>query len=242
MAERRVKAYVGDAAIGRAIKSLNTRLENVNDDVQDIAVSIIVHAAGPGNGDMSRALDLCKTVKRHRTLNVAFLVGYFRHFGNANVNLNANEGAGKVSLIDRKSANYRGFDVDGARANKWYEAVNDDGERAGWYAGPVPAEFQPYTIGDEAKRIANFVKGERKRLEDTKVVNGVEVPLVKLAEPDRLQMMNALDFMERIAATLARHEDIHQKAQELAAAQEEAGKDEVVVQIMQQPVPDKAVA
>lgn len=226
----RKPVIVGLAGIDKGIKALRGVGENLNERVQDIAVAIIEHANGAGNGDVSRALTLCQAVKRLRTLNVAYVVGFFRYFGNCNVNLND----AKVSLLAKDSKAYRGgFDPVGAKANKWYDAVNDEGEKAPWYAGPLPPEFKPYTIGDEAQRIANFVKGERKRLDDTKTVNGEEVPLVALTEADREQMLNALTFMERIANTLARHEDVQRKAAELAAAEAGVNDDEEVVAVIQ---------
>lgn len=239
MAER--KKYVGDAAIGRAIKSLGGKIEGLNQTVQDIAVSIVVHAAGPGNGDVSRALDLCKTVQRHRTLNLAFLVGWFRHFGNCNVNVNADDGKGKVSLISKDSRAYRGFDPAGAEHNNWYDAYDPNtGKKAPWYQGPPPPEFKPATIGDLAEDFRRFVKRERDKLNGTKEVNGNVIPLVVISEADAKQLDSAFDFIERIANTLARHEDMEQAAKALAEAQEAAEADEEVVAIMQPK--EKAVA
>jgi hypothetical protein len=225
---------VGLAGIDKAIKSIANVGQNLNERVQDVAVAIVEHAAGQGNGDMSRALTLVKTVNRMRTLNAAFLVGYFRYFASTNINLRANDGAGKVSLMARDAKGYRGFDVDGARANNWYEAFGENGERSNWYAGPAPAEFQPLTVGDLAGRMANFVKNTAKLLTGTKDVNGKDVPVVFLSEGDRKQVENALLFIDRIAATLARHEDVELKAQELAKAQEALEQDNDVIEIIHQ--------
>jgi hypothetical protein len=239
---RKPQNIVGLAGIDKAIKAIGAVSANLNERVQDVAVAIIEHAAGPGNGDMSRALTLCQTVRRTRTLNTAFLVGFFRHFGNANINFNANDGAGKVSLLSKDSKGYRGFDVDGARANNWYEAIDDKGERAPWYAGPMPAEYQPLTVGDLANRMVNFAKNTAKMLDDTKTVNGKEYPVVTLSEGDRKQVENALIFLDRIAATLARHEDVERKAQELAKAQEATEQDNGIVEILDSVAKDRAVA
>jgi hypothetical protein len=236
------KKYVGDAAIGRAIKSLGGVLNNVNERVQDIAVSIIEHAAGPGNGDMSRALDLCKTVARYKTLNVAYLVGFFAYYGNANVNLRANDGAGKVSLISKDSKRYRGFDPAGAAHNNWNEAFDDKGNRAKWYAGPEPAEFQPMTIGDLAARMQGFVKNTNKLIspENTKEVKGKNVPVFSLSEGDRQQVEHALAFIDRIANTLARHEEVEQAAKKFAEAQEALEQDNDVVEAIESVVVEGA--
>lgn len=234
---------VGLAAIDRGIKQLSTRLENVNTDVQAIAVAIVEHAADKGNGDVSRALTLCQTIAKRRTLNVNFLIGWFRYFGNCNVNLRADDGKGRVSLISKDSKAYRGgFDVDGARHNNWFDAVDDSGERARWYQGPTPAEFQPMTIGDLAARFSNFVKGTTKQMNDTKTVNGKEVPIVKLSEGDRIQVEHALAFIDKIAATLARHEDVEQAAQKMAEAQAALEQDNDVIEVLNSVGKDKAVA
>lgn len=240
MANYKRKTYQGDAQIRNAIKSLSGVIENVNNRVQDIATSIIEHAAGAGNGDMSRALDLCKTVARHRTLQVNYLIGYFKYFASTNINLRANDGEGKVSLMSKDSKGYRGFDVDGARANCWFEAFDDEGNRSTWYAGPAPADYQPLTIGDLAERMRRFSKNTAKLLDDTKTVNGKEVPAVQLNEADQTQVEHALAFIDRIANTLARHDEVAKLAAELKAKQNEAGEDEEVLQVLE--VRERAVA
>lgn len=233
---RKPKNIVGLAAIDKAIKGIAGVAGNLNERIQDVAVAIIEHAAGAGNGDMSRALTLCKTVSRYKTLNVAYLIGYFRYFGNANVNLRANDGAGKVSLIARDSKAYRGgFDTVGAKANNWNDAFKEDGSRSDWYEGPRPAEFQPATIGDLAEDLRRAVKRERDKLEGTKEIGGKVVPLVRLTDADKTAFENALEMIERMAATLARHEDVQKaiEAQKVAEAAVEA--DEEVVEILRKP-------
>lgn len=212
----RMKLLVGVAAISGAIKEIAGVAQNLQDRVQCVAASIIAHAAGPGNGDVSLALDLCKMVKRYPTLNTNFLVGYLRHFGSMNVNLRADNGKGKVSLLSRDAKGYRGFDVDGAKANNWYEAVDSDGNRAPWYQGPTPETYTPGGIGDVADSIHNFVKRTAERLDGTKTIGDKEVPLFEISKEDREQLDNALAFMDRLSATIARKE----RVAELTAARE----------------------
>jgi hypothetical protein len=232
---------VGLAAIDKAIKGIANVGANLNERVQDVAVAIIEHAAGDGNGDVSRALTLTQTVAKMRTLNQAYLIGFFRYFGNCNVNLNANDGKGKVSLVSRDAKGYRGFDPAGAAHNKWYDAFDAAGKRADWYAGPAPAEYQPLTIGDLSARMQQFVKRTRDLLDKQVDERGYNGPAVVLAEGDRIAVGNALQFIERISNTLARHEDMEQAAQAMAKAQAEAEKDEGVLAVIQQPQ-EKAVA
>lgn len=231
---------VGLAAIDKAIKAFNGVASNLNDRVQDIAVAIIDHGANAGNGDMSRALTLCQAVARHRTLNVTFLIGFFRHFASTNVNLRGNDGKGKVSLMARDAKLYRGFDVAGAKANKWFDAFDADGKRSAWYAGPEPAEFQPYTVGDIAERMTRFVKTTNDLLTSKKEVKGKEVPAVQLTDDDERQVHNALQFINRIAATLARHEEVEKLAKQLETAKGDAVQDNEVIEVLA--VKEKAVA
>lgn len=233
---------VGLAGIDKAIKSVASIIGNVNVRVQDIAVAIVEHGAGQGNGDMSRALTLCQTVRKHRTLNVAFLIGYFAYFASTTVNLRGNDGKGKVNLMSRDAKGYRGFDVDGARANNWFDAIDDEGNRAPWYAGPEPAEYQPLTVGDIAERMNRFVTTTNTLLTSTKNVKGRDVPAVKLAEDDERQVHNALQFISRIAATLARHEEVEKLAQQLATAQEELEQDNDVVEVLATEPKEQAIA
>jgi hypothetical protein len=155
MARQRAK-IVGLAAITKAIKALDGIAGSLNERVQETAVAIVEHGAGVGNGDMSKALDLVKVCRKHK-LNIAFIVGWFAYFGNCNINLRGNNGAGKVSLISKDSKRYRGFDVDGARANNWFDAIDNDGNRALWYQGPQPEEYNPNTIGDFAATLNRFI-------------------------------------------------------------------------------------
>lgn len=233
---------VGLAGIDRSIKSLSKIGANLNERVHDTALAIVEHGAGQGNGDMSRALTLCQAVARLRSMNVAYLIGYFRHFASTTVNLRGNDGKGKVSLMAKDAKGYRGFDVDGARVNKWYDAFDKEGNRAAWYAGPATPDFQPEGVGDIAERMRRFVKNTGTLLTGTKDVNGKPVPLVALAEGDRQQVENALLFISRIAATLARHDDVEQKAQALAKAQEATEQDNEIVEVLASVAKDKAVA
>jgi hypothetical protein len=222
----------GLAGIDKGIKALAGIAANLNERVQDIAVAIVVHAAGPGNGDVSRALTLVQTVNRFRTLNTAYLVGWFRYFGNCNINLNANDGAGKVSLIARDAKAYRGFDAAGAAHNKWYDAFDEQGNRARWYAGPAPAEFQPMGIGDVAERMRRFADATDKLLDSTKEVKGKDVPAVVLSEADRRQVENALTFLRRISATLGSKAAEQKLQEELEKTRAAAAADEEVVHVL----------
>lgn len=197
-------AIVGLAGIDKAIRSLAGVLESGQVRVQEIAVAIVDHAANAGNGDVSRALTLAQTVKRYPSMNVGFLTAWFAAFAGTNINLNK----GTVGLFSKDSKKQRGFRVEEAKANNWFDAFDEKGERAPWYQGPDRPPFQPDTIGDLAEYLAKQAKRLRERLDDTKEVNGKKVPLVTLNKKDRQNFETALDMIETISAQLARHEAV----------------------------------
>jgi hypothetical protein len=229
MAERKRAALVGLAAIDRSIRTISGIVDNLFGRIQETAVAIVVHAAGPGNGDMSRALTLCQAVNKHRSMNVNYLVGWFAAFAGTNVNLRE----ATVKLFAKDNKKQRGFRVDEAKANNWFEAVDANGDKAKWYAGPVPDTYEPDGIGDIAQRMQNFVKNTAKRLDDTKTVNGKEVPVVRLTAEDRQQVESALAFIDRIAATIARHESVQKLEEQLKKATDEAGQDKDVLAVLE---------
>lgn len=231
---------VGLAAISKAIKALDGIAGSLNERVQEVAVAIVEHGAGAGNGDMSKALDLVKLARKHR-LNTAFLTGWFAYFGNCTVNLRANDGAGKVSLITKDAKRYRGFDVDGARANNWFDAIDENGNRARWYEGPEPAEFQPEGVGGIADRMYRFSKRVNDDLTKTRTIAGKEVPLFALTKEEEAQVHAALSFVERVAATLARREEVAELEAKLKAATAATAQDEEVVAVLNAPQ-ERAVA
>lgn len=235
----RMKLLVGVAAIDAAIKEVAGVADNLNDRIQNILTSIIAHAAGAGNGDVSRALALVKALKKYRSINTNYIVGYLRHFGSMTINLRADNGKGKVSLMSRDAKGYRGFDVDGAKANNWFDAVDDNGERADWYQGPVQQDYNPGTIGDVAGEIHNFVKRLGGRLEGTRTVKGKEVPLFNLTPEQREQVDNALAFLDRVSATLARQESIAELEAARQRAIEESKQDTEVIGVLTSKAPAK---
>jgi hypothetical protein len=236
----RIAKIEGLAGIDKAIKQIAGVGDNLNARIQAVAVAIVEHAAGAGNGDMSRALKLVKTTVRFRSINTAFLVGWFRHFASTTINLKANDGAGKVSLMARDAKGYRGFDVDGARANKWFEAVDANGDRAAWYAGPTPQAFEPETIGSIAMDMRRFVKRTTDKITGKVKVGDAEVDRVRLTEDQTQQVTAALAFLDRIANTLARGEEVAKLA--AAQAELEAQNDDVVAEALEAVQQEKAVA
>lgn len=221
----------GLALIDRNIRTIRGIGQNINARVQETAVLIVEHAAkggvGGGNGDVSRALLLCQALPN--TFNRNYLVGWFAAFAGTNVNLKK----GTVNLFSKDSKKQRGFRVDEAKANNWFEAIDKNGERAPWYAGPEPEDYVPEGLGDVAEDIQNMVTRMNKKLAGTKTVKGKEVPLVSLTAEEEQQVHNALNFINQLAATLARREDVAAKKAMLDEAIAASEQDEEILEIIQ---------
>jgi hypothetical protein len=198
---------IGLKAIDNAITQISGIVANVDERVQEVAVAIVEHAAGPGQGDVSRALPLVQALSNagQRTL----LVRWFLYHGSIGINLRGNDGRGAVKRVTRDSKTFRkdvpnGYDVDGARLNNWFQPFNEKGERAIWYQGPNPDEFVPNTLVDFSNGIENFVTRMTKQLDATKEVriDGElrEVDLYALSPEQRDTAKKVLGAMSRVAA------------------------------------------
>jgi len=87
-----------------------------------------------------------------------------------------------------------------------------------------------------------FSKRTRDLLDKQVDERGYNGPAVVLAEGDRIAINNAMQFIERISNTLARHEEVEQHMKAAAEAQEAAAEDEGVLAVIQQQPQEKAVA
>lgn len=215
MANKYTLTGTGLAAIDGGIKELRGVIANVLVRVQVIACAIIVHAAGDGAGDVSRAATLIMALPRSMDRNM--LAGYFEAFGSINGGKLKN---GEAKLLSRDSKYYVGFDVDGAKANNWFDAFDEEGNRAAWYRGPAQPDFEPDGLGDLATRIDNFGKQLEKRLTATKEVKGRETPLVELTKEDQAEVEAAIAAVRKIGAKLACREHIVELKTELANSEQ----------------------
>ncbi len=98
------------------IARLSGRYLKINEDVQEIAVSIVSHAND--TGDCSRAVRLVRAVPPKMR---ALLTGWFTEVSPINVRVGKTVKDDKVSLRKEGKRNYNPFDIDKARANLWYE-------------------------------------------------------------------------------------------------------------------------
>lgn len=188
---RKYSQIVGLAAIDRHIGQLSGIVANVNQRVQDIAVAIIEHAAGDGAGDVSRALKLVKALPN--SFRREYLIRYFRYFASTGIDLKKD----KVGLISRDNKDFRGFDVDGARANNWFDAFDAAGNRAPWYEGPAPRDVEPNTLVEFGETISNFVKRQTKQLDATRDDGK---PVYALTDEQRETAKQVLTAIDRVAA------------------------------------------
>ena len=100
--------------IDKNIKSITTSAVKLNTLIHATAVAIIAHAAA--HGDCTRALKLVQAMpKSHRR---GLLINWFGQYSPIGMNVTG----GKVGLHKPESKLFRPFDVEGAKANPFYES------------------------------------------------------------------------------------------------------------------------
>ena len=109
--------------IDAAIRGIHKRYENARDAVQTVAVAIVEHAAGKGNGDCSRAANLCRALPNHLRRS---LVVWFQQVSPINVTMGKTAKDDTSRLRKDDSKLYNPFNIDKARALNWYDNPNDD--------------------------------------------------------------------------------------------------------------------
>ena len=146
-----------DAKI-RTIKASSTKLAA---NVQEVAVAIIEHAAGPGNGDVTRALALVQAIGT--ASNQRKLIFWFGYFANIGMDVNNN----KVRRLKAGGSTYRdcgngGYDIEGAKANPW-NTFEDPRQ---------PPEQLPNTLGVFiAENVKIFDRLAKQVVDDKRFVN-----------------------------------------------------------------------
>jgi len=102
--------------IDKMIAEVRSHINNFNSTVQDAAVAIIVHASQ--YGDCSRAKMLARAVpSRLRNM----LIGYFALYSPIGISIGKTAVDDKSRFIRPESKRYHDFNIDGAKANKWYD-------------------------------------------------------------------------------------------------------------------------
>lgn len=180
--------------IDKGIISVRTMGANLNKLVQELGVAILVHASE--HGDVTRAMKLTRALSQ--SSRQEYLVRWFAYFGGIGINLKDD----KVKFIDKSSKNYRPIDLDGAKANKWNEPFDQAGNRSVWYTGPNPRAFVPNTLIEFGGNLSNFADRQMKALDDTKKIEGKDVPVYDLTEDQKIMARKGLNLIRRIAGAL----------------------------------------
>jgi len=107
-------------AIDSNIKRISSNAQKLNELIHTTGVAIIAHAAACG--DCTRALKLVQAMpKSHRR---GLLINWFAKYSPIGMNVTS----GKVGLHKPEAKLYKPFDVDGAKANPFYEGEEAEKE------------------------------------------------------------------------------------------------------------------
>jgi hypothetical protein len=202
---------LGLTAISAGIRDLKGVISNAQQRAQIIAVSIINHDLNGGkngepSGDVSKAKELVNALRTQedRRNMIAFL-GYF-----GNIGFKMDGGVcTEVQHFKPDNKRYRKADLDGAKANNWYEPYDKSGKKAYWFEGPERPAFTPGTIATVGDNILNFADrflgkdGKPGQLDATKDNGrGETVPLYDLTDEQRKMAEQVLVGMKRFGALL----------------------------------------
>lgn len=102
--------------IDAKIKSIKTNYVKVREQVQIAAIAIITHASE--YGDCTRAVKLIRAIPARERNS---LIGYFSLYSPIGVQLGKTAIDDKCRFIKETSKNYNIFNLEGARANMWYD-------------------------------------------------------------------------------------------------------------------------
>jgi hypothetical protein len=149
---------IGLTDISKGIRELKGVISNVYDRAQTIGLSIINHDLNGGEdgsrtGDCSKAKDLVNVLKTQE--DKRNMVAWLAYFGNIAVKMESGI-ATEVRHFPPESKRYRNADLEGAKANNWYEPYLDNGEKAHWFEGPAKQLYTPGTIGAIGDNVVNF--------------------------------------------------------------------------------------
>lgn len=138
-------------AINKSIDNIRTGFGKVNTMVQDAIVQIIIHASLYGDcTGAARLLDAMPKSSRRGLVQI-----HFAKYSPINVFLDTKSKKIKASLRKEDSKSYNKFNIDGARANNWYESVE--------------AEREPeiLTLDDFKSKAERFIAQMKKMAADT---------------------------------------------------------------------------
>lgn len=239
----RLGLLIGLTAISGGIRELKGVVSNMYDRAQIIGVSIINHDLNGGNdggpsGDCSKAKDLVNVLKTQE--DKRNMIAWLAYFGNIAVKME-NGIATDVQHFKPDSKRYRKADLDGAKANNWFQPYLANGEKAFWFEGPAKQMYTPGTIGGIGDNLINFADrflGTDKRTgqlyDKVDRGDGTKVDRYNLSEHELKQVEQVLRGMRNIGYMLGAREETEELTARVVELNAFIGKTEKVVSDLDQ--------
>lgn len=199
-----------NAKLDKGIKDLRGITANALERAQVLAVGIIEHDIA--HGDCSRAKDLVNVL--HGQEQRRNMVQFLAYFGNIGIKMEKGVATG-VGHIAETSKRYRKPNLEGAKANNWFEPYDGDGKRRDWFNGPEKPAYTPGTLGDVGQNVVNFA--ERMLGTDTRVGQlfaekdngrGEQVPVYDLTDDERQLAETTLKGLHQLGTMLMAREQV----------------------------------
>ncbi len=156
--------------INTAIRSVATTGARFNNLVQDTAVAIIMHAKEYGDcTGAARLIDAMPNSARR-----GLVVDFFTRFSPINVT-KGDGGKMKANLRETGDKLYNNFDVDGAKANPWFESAKKDKE--------LEAALNPAAVRSKLYALVNTLENSVNKIanDDDKIASQALLTSVRLA-------------------------------------------------------------
>jgi len=193
-----------NAKLDKGIKDLRGITANVLERAQVLAVGVIEHDIA--HGDCSRARDLVNVL--HGQEQRRNMVQFLAFFGNIGCKMEKGVCTG-VGHIAENSKRYTKPNLEGAKANNWFEPYDGQGNRADWFQGPEKPVYTPGTLGDVGQNVFDFAERLEKRLTATKDNGrGEEVPVFDLTEAETQLAETGLEAIRRLGTAIMAREEI----------------------------------
>jgi hypothetical protein len=173
--------------IDNRIKTASTNMLKVNDYIHETCVMIVEHANGEGQGDCTRA------VRQVRALPAKLrsqMIAWFSTYSPIGISLGKTAIDDKCRFIKPESKNFNSFNIEGARANKWFDH-ND---------GRIPDDVPLDTLADLftgfdgllEKWLKKAEKDDKVAADDRDIVKSTCVDIKKLLTGYRSKQLAAI--------------------------------------------------
>jgi hypothetical protein len=230
---------IGLTAISGGIRELKGIIGNVYERAQIIGVSVINHDLNGGKdgertGDCSKAKDLVNVLKTQE--DKRNMIAWLAYFGNIGCKMESGV-CTEVRHIPAESRRYRQPDLDGAKANNWFEPYLPNGEKAHWFEGPPKPLYAQGTVGDIGETVVTFAN--RFLGTDTRTGqlydkvdrgDGTMVPRYNLSDTERENVEKVLAGLRNIGYMLGAREETEELTNRVVALNEFINKGDKVVE------------